>query len=175
MRHMVIGTTTYLLLAAGCGLDLDYDPYQQVHRGEDARDYLSFCDREKIPKSATDFWVFDGGNFNGTIYYVSFRCATLDDCWAAVDAFRAPERSNFKNGINTKYAVNKFGPKFYWPTFKTDTWDWNIAGISNGEFYEEAEGTRWMDFWAIDVDNLRVYFHHESGGFPDDPPTVKHR
>jgi hypothetical protein len=174
MRHIPI-TSTVLLLLTGCGVDLSYDPHLDIHRGEDARDDLHHCDREKLPKSATDFWVFNGGNFNGSIYYASFRCATLDDCWAAVKAFRGPDKDKFQPGLDTKFAVNKWGPKFYHPQLQTDKLDWNIAEITNGTFYEEADGNRFMDFWAIDFDNLRVYFHHESGGFPDDPPSVKSR
>jgi hypothetical protein len=173
-RRLFIGAICTIVTACGCG-DFDYDPHLNVSRGEDARPKLFHCDREKIPASATEFWVYDGGNVHGSIYYVSFRCATLDDCWAAVAAFRGPDRSSFKPGVDTKYAVNRHGPRFYFPDFKMTETDWNIDAITNGMFYEQADRDRHMEFWAIDKDSLRVYYHYESGGFPTDPPNIKHR
>jgi len=161
-----------VLLVFGCGLP-DYDPSVVEYSGEDAVSKFSLCDRSKLPASITDAWVFDGGSFGGMIYYVSFKCDSLDDCWAALDAFGAPDKSKFTDGIETRFAVNKYGPNFYWPDF--DNPKWNVESITNGVFYERARGDRVMDFWAIDLDELRVYFHHESGGFPDDPPTKRYR
>ncbi|MFT5527548.1 MAG: hypothetical protein ACI9HK_005530 [Pirellulaceae bacterium] len=161
-----------MLLLSGCGLP-DYDPSEDEHVGEAARSEFSLCDEAKLPATISDEWVFDGGSSNGMIYYLSFKCESTEDCWTALDAFRAPDRAEFTIGVKTGFAVNKYGPNFYWPDF--DNPKWNVASITNGVFYETARDDRGMDFWAIDLDDLRVYFHHESGGFPDDPPTKRHR
>lgn len=164
--------TVFLISMIGCGLD-EYDPTGDEYFGDAAIEHFSLCDRPLLPADISDAWVFDGGTFNGMIYYVSFKCESIEDCWAAVNAFRAPGRSKFIEGINTKFAVNQYGPNFYLPSFKNPKW--NVSTINDGVFYETAQGDRHMDFWAIDREELRVYFHHESGGFPDDPPTKRHQ
>ena len=160
------------LLASGCGLP-DYDPSEDEYFGEAAVSEFSLCDQSKLPDSIVDAWVFDGGSFNGMIYYVSFKCDSTEGCWAALDAFGAPDESEFADGVETRFAVNKYGPSFYWQGFENPKW--NVASITNGVFCERSRDDRNMDFWAIDLDESRVYFHHESGGFPDDPPTKRYR
>lgn len=161
-----------IIAAVGCGI-YDVTPDEVTYVGEEARSHLSLCEPDRLPKSMTDLWIYDGGSFNGMIYYVSFKCDTLEDCWAAVRAFDAPDESEFTNGIQTQFAVNQHGPRFYHKNFKHTEWD--ISNVTNGVFYEWNRDDRVMEFWAIDLDRLRVYFHHESGGFPDDPPSVRHR
>ena len=166
---------TIIMLAifhTGCG-DAEYKPQDDEYSGSAAVAQFSLCDRDNLPTSITDSWVFDGGSFGGMIYYVSFECDSVDDCWKALTAFGAPEKSKFEKGRDTHYAANKYGPNFYWPEFKNPKW--NVATISDGMFYETARDDRDMDFWAIDLERNRVYFHHESGGFPDDPPSKRHR
>ncbi len=161
-----------IVLTTGCVYDA-FDPSENEYKADAALERFSLCNHEKLPPSISDAWVYDGGSFNGMSYYVSFRCDTIDDCWGALSAFGAPPKASFKKGTDTKFAVNKYGPNFYWPMFQNPKW--NIAAVTDGAFYESAHGNRDMDFWAIDFDDLRVYFHHESGGFPDDPPSRRHR
>ena len=160
-------------LLAGCGAVGDFDPHGITYTGEKAKSHLLLCDGDQLPASISDLWVYDGGTFNGMIYYVSFKCETLEDCWMAVHAFGAPEKTEFTNGVVTKYAVIRHGPSFYSKGFQHPQWD--IPDIENGVCHERNQGDRNMDFWAIDLDRLRMYFHHESGGFPDDPPSVRHQ
>ncbi len=170
MRLLTSAILTVTL--AGCGDIDDFDPNGITYTGEEAKPHLSLCDRDQLPASMTDLWVYDGGTFNGMIYYVSFKCDTLEDCWMAIRAFGAPEKSKFTKGIQTRFAVNQHGPSFYVKDFQHPQWD--ISNLKNGVFHEWNRDDHVMDFWAIDLDRLRVYFHHESGGFPDDPPSVRH-
>lgn len=169
---MRIAIGLLIVFVAGCGLD-DFDPSENEYFGDSAKKEFSLCDHTKLPPSISDPWVYDGGSFGGMTYYVTFQCDSIDDCWKALAAFDAPEKAKFVDGITTRFAVNQYGPNFYWPELKNPKW--NIASIPNGAFHETAREDRDMDFWAIDFDKLRVYFHHESGGFPDDPPTKRHR
>ena len=171
MRLLAIAILTITLAACG---DIDaFDPNEITYTGKDARPHLSLCDRDQLPASISDLWVFENGTFGGMIYYVSFRCETVEDCWRAVRAFGAPEKSEFAKGIQSNFAVNRHGPSFYFRDFQHPQWD--ISKIRKSVFYEWNRDDRVMDFWAIDLQRLRVYFHHESGGFPDDPPSVRHR
>jgi hypothetical protein len=63
------------------------------------------------------------------------------------------------------------GPSFYWPQLTTDHWD--VADIKNGFVNEYAKGDRRMEFYAIDSDRLRLYYHKESGGYPTTKWTGK--
>lgn len=157
------------IIAAGCTSGLEYTPSQDVLTGQAARASIG----EALPASASDFYVFDGGSFGGSIYYASFACASDDDCWAAVAALRGPDSKDFRPVIHSEYAVNIHGPSFYWPELETE--HWKISTDANGASYESAQQDRRMDFWAIDFDRKRVFFHHESGGFPADPPSVRYR
>ncbi len=141
-----------------------------VLTGENAASHLKLCKPEQIPSAITDLWIYEGGTFNGMVYYVSFECQTIDDCWKAVRAFGAPQESEFTASVQTKFAVNQQGPSFYDPGIWHPSWD--VSSVQNGVSHEEWRGNDVMDFWAIDRDRLRVYYHHESGGFPDDPPSV---
>ena len=110
-------------------------------------------------------------------YYVAFDCDTVEDCRAAVAAFWDPpepgEMREVDGRVDTAFAVNWHGPRFYHESLPAP-W-WGVREIADGEFYERNRGTDFMDFWAIDRARRRVYFHHESGGFPDDPPSVRSR
>ena len=86
----------------------DYDPRTCEFFGDSAKERLALCDEALIPKSITDAWVFDGGSFNGMIYYASFTCRSLDECWQAVRAFRSPDQSKFADGIHTAWALLHF-------------------------------------------------------------------
>ena len=147
-------------------------PQESEYVGESARDHLKRCDQEKLPKGLSDLWVYDGGNWSGSIYYASFRCESLDDCWQAVRAFHSPEKSKFVERIDTRFAVNQHGPSFYFAGYDPPAWD--ISEAKDGFSYEHSQGDRRMEFWAIDRARLRVYFHHESGGFPSVPPSQRH-
>ncbi len=169
-----------LILGLGCwflhGLMPDFAtatlPQEREYVGESARQHLSLCNQSQLPKVMSDLWVYDGGNWNGTIYYVSFRCETLDDCWQAVRAFRSPEKTEFVERIETRFAVNKHGPSFYFKGYDPPAWD--VSEAKDGFSHEHSQGGKYMDFWAIDHARLRVYFHHESGGFPNDSPDLRH-
>ena len=156
-----------LIVISGCGLD--YDPNVDVLTGAEARQRIG----KSLPDSATDFYVFDGGTFNGSIYYVSFICDTVEDCWDAVAALDAPDRDKFQPQIQSEYAVNIQGPSFYWKSQETE--HWQISTDANGVSYEVAQDDSRMQFWAIDFTTKRVFSHHESGGFPVDPPSVQNR
>ena len=161
-----------ILTIAGCVAE--YNPKDDEYVGKSAEKHLYPCERDELPGTIKDLWIFDGGSFNGMIYYTAFTCESIDDCWRALHALRAPEQSKFKEGVQTKFAVNQHGPNYYFKDYAPDHWD--VHAIRHGEFYESApRGNEFMDFWAIDYDRLRIYFHHESGGFPDDPPSKRHR
>ncbi len=159
-----------LVVLIGCTDPIiDVSPIPRAYTGEDARTRIP----ANLPDSSSDFYVFDAGNFGGSIFYASFSCASLEDSWAAVAALGAPSEDEFEKAIRSEYAVNIEGPGFYWPEQDTDSWrfDTGVEGYS----YESARGDRRMEFWAIDVDAKRVYYHSESGGFPTDPPQDEFR
>jgi len=162
----------FVVEGAGCGVKDDFAPEDDEYFGDNAMLHLSHCVRDEIPWSISDLWVFDAGSFGGSIYYASFKCETLSDCWTAVSAFGSPEKPEFKDGIQTVYAVNQHGPSFYHKGYSHPKW--NLSAIDDGVSCEKSRADRWMEFWAIDRDQLRVYFHYESGGFPQDPPSVRH-
>ena len=118
---------------------------------------------------------YDGGNWNGTIYYVTFDCATLDGCRAAVRELMEVDRYGdralepFEGVVPTKFAVNLEGPAFYFDGDPPTPW-WDAASVRRGEWYEWNRRDDLMDFYLIDPARNRVFHHHESGGFPDDPP-----
>ncbi len=172
MAAVVLAVVGCYLFAHFTFRGLDYDPREDEHLGREALEHIHFNDHD-LPESAYDFWVFDGGSFSGSIYYVSFRCNSLGDCWDALAAFGAPDKSRFNDSVTTEYAVNQHGPSYYWRGMSSDRW--NVATIQNGKSYETARDDRVMDFWAVDCDTLTVYYHHESGGFSTDPPSTRHR
>lgn len=145
----------------------DYQGEVEFH-GAEALDHLMPM-RGTLPESADDIWVYDGGNWNGVIYYLSFRCGSVEDCWAALETLGAPDESAFHDTVKTEYAVNWEGPRFYRGEDETEM-PWEVASIRNGKSWEDADGDRRMSFYAVDLDTLRVYYHYESGGFPTDRP-----
>jgi len=158
-----------LALTAGCGVPGDdYDFQKNVFLGDAASER---CHKD-IPASATDIYFYDGGNWNGSINYISFTCDTVEECWAAVAALGAPDREEFLPSIQSAFAVNIHGPSFYAAELETEYW--HVPAATNGASFEKADGSERMTFWAIDFDKNRVFYHYESGGFPADPPSVRY-
>lgn len=136
-------------------------------RGDAVRQTIERRHRMQLPASATNFYQYDGGTFNGSIDYCAFDCGSVDDCWQALQVLGAPPKADFQAWSPSDYRVVMDGPSFYHPEFATP--EWGIESIKNGVLYEHVVGdNRSMDFYAIDFDRLRVYYHHESGGFPPD-------
>jgi hypothetical protein len=160
----LISLASLLALVGSCSV---YDAQQDTFSGEKARDRIArrTAKGRSLPDSARNFYIFDGGTFSGSITYLSFDCGTIEDCWAAVRSLDGPEKSEFVAWHPSKYAVVMNGPGFYWREIATDHWD--VRTIRNGFVHEYVRGgNEWMEFWAIDSDTRRVYYHHESGGFP---------
>ena len=117
-----------------------------------------------------------GGNWGGSIDYVTFDCASLDGCRAAVralmevDCHGDRELAPFGGVVPTRFAVNLDGPAFYFPEEIPAPW-WDVSAVRRGEWYEWNRGDDRMDFYLIDPARDRVFHHHESGGFPADPPA----
>jgi hypothetical protein len=128
----------------------------------------------RLPESARNFYIFDGGNFSGSIIYVSFDCGGREDCWEAITRLGGPDRSKFRPWAESRYAVVMEGPGFYHDPLKKDPSD--VRRIKSGTVYERVDGDHAnMYYCAIDFDLNRVYYHRESGGFRPDayqPPTV---
>lgn len=178
---------TYLIivppLAAllGCGSEILPDPNQQVQTGETARreiyrwaaigrGHQDQLPGSVFPKSAGNFWFYEGGSFSGSIIYGTFTCGTKEDCLKAVEwlgNLRASELGPWKP---SRYAVVMEGLPYYFKDHKTipiKSNPWNVRTIKNGFVYEEVRGDHQnMVYYAIDTDKNRVYFHYESGGFP---------
>ena len=161
---IILATGGFFVYFHYCLSGLSYDPQEDIFTGMAARDRID----AKLSESACDFWVFDGGTFNGSIFYSSFRCQSIDDCWKALNALGAPEQTSFIPNVKTKFAVNLHGPKFYWPKLETPCW--NLAVVTNGMSCERNHEDRQLEFWAVDLDKKRVFYHRESGGFSTDPP-----
>lgn len=164
------------VVGLSCGEVEEYDASSNILTGEEALVALAessrFDDQEFVEKLSS-VWMYDGGSFNGSIYYVSFECETAEDCWQALSAFGAPERAEFKEGIQTRFAVNWNGPSYYHQELTHP--QWNLQKVESGMSFERATGDRSMEFWAVDFEKNRVFYHYESGGFPIDPPGVTHR
>ena len=123
-----------------------------------------------LPDSAANFYLYDAGNFNGLITYWSLECTTVDDCWLALGQLGGPDPSAFDNWRPSELAVVMEGPGYYSPDEKTDLWD--VRSIERGKIYEHVRGRRQsgnadvLEFYAIDLDRRRIFYHGESGGFP---------
>ena len=166
------------LTVLGCGTDLgDYNAAGNRYTGSDARsriERLHGPNGKKLPDSASNFYLFDGGSFNGSITYVAFDCSNVDDCWEAIESFNGPGRADFRRWTPSQYAVVMQGPGFYHTQLKGDPW--SVRDIRNGMVYEKVTRDRdpkayypsRMEYFAIDLDKKRVYYHHECGGFPPD-------
>ncbi len=150
----------------GCGLS-EYDPADDEFRGTAARDrifQITRADPSALPSSATDFYLFDGGTFNGCIRYWTFTCANRDDCIAALKALTGVSKSELSAWSPATYAVSMQGPQYYFPQL-VDV-PWNVPQITDGLVLEIVQDDRRLEFHAIDLERNRVYFHRESGGFP---------
>ena len=169
---IVLALCGWLLVVHFGSLASDYDPRDDEYVGQAALDHVHVRDGA-LPRGTHSFWVFDGGSFNGSIYYLSFRCDSIEDCWAAVGVLGGPDESLFGDSATTRFAVNYYGPNFYWREIPADRW--KVAAIRSGRSFETAHDDRVMDFWAVDRDTLTVYHHHESGGFPTDLPSTRQR
>lgn len=173
LRQVLICALCISIFMPGCGGVADYKPEDDIYTGKDAKEHLWHCQKDKLPDQLSDLWVFDGGSFGGSIYYVTFRCESIEDCWQAIAAFGAPGEALFVSGIQTQYAVNQHGPSFYWQHLLHP--EWQLNNITNAVSYETMLDRDRMEFWAVDLDKMRVFYHRESGGFPDDLPTQRHR
>jgi hypothetical protein len=185
-----------LLVVAGCSIPtlpvpnlVESDPNALVSTGEAAKKIiLKWADRNgtfgetgrDLPASATDFWVYDGGNFGGSINYSVFKCGNREDCLKAVKILGGrygPDTGDLKPWESSRYAVVMEGPDYYWKghwkekpetkRFRSNPWD--VRAIKNGLVHEAVFGDHdRMDYYAIDLDRKLVYYHFESGGFPRD-------
>ena len=179
-----------MLWICGCGFDDSYDPNQYVHTGDYAKGQILKRahgatrlreDGGGLPASAKNFWLFDGGSFNGSIIYWVFDCDNREDCLKAVEFLASLRPDDLKPWEPSRYAVVMGGLDFYsthgipWKMLRSNPW--NVRGIRNGLVYERVKGDhRSMVYYAIDSDRDRVYYHYESGGFPPDeyhPNTVE--
>ena len=126
-----------------------------------------------LPASAKDFWVYEGGSFGGCVDYWTFTCGSREDCLKAVEYLGNIRLSDLKDWKPSQYAVVMEGSGYYSRTLKTlkklRSNPWDVRGIKNGLIYESVWGGHEnMDYFAIDFDINRVFYHHESGGFPAD-------
>jgi hypothetical protein len=116
------------------------------------------------PASAHDFYLYDGGTFNGSITYWAFSCDSVENCWSAVLSLSDLTRDDFQPWQPSRYAVVMNGPGFYAPILQTDHWD--VSKIRSGVCFELVRGDHEsMRYFAIDFDRKRVFGHFESGGF----------
>lgn len=186
MRSHGLGILSFLWLS-GCGLDNSYDPNQYVYTGRDARQHIVRqaktaaslrVNADGFPASARNFWMFDGGSFNGSIRYWMFDCDNLEDCLKAIRYLGDIKAEELKPWEPSRYAVVMEGLDFYsrnhrWKKLIANPWD--VRGIKNGVVYERtsersSESNRYqrMVYFAIDFEKYRIYHHYESGGFPPD-------
>jgi hypothetical protein len=162
---------------------LDADPNRGVTTGEPARfNIWRGKGSEVLPASASNFWYYDGGTFNGSIVYWVFECGSKEDCLKAVERLGGPKAPEFKPWEPSRYAVVMEGVDFYtrscrWSKALRDN-RWNVRDIQDGVVHEEVIGDhRSMVYYAIDFRHNRVYYHYESGGFPADKyrPLEEHK
>ncbi len=162
------------LLATLSGCIAPYDSNTDFHTGEAARKRIFNLPRVKedqVPASATDYRLFDGGTFGGSITYWTFTCASLEDCYRAVEMMGGPKRDEFQPWQATKYGVDMDGPGYYFKDFKQEFWP--IRQIKNGVMVETVYGNHeGLQLNVIDLDRKMVFHHYESGGFPDGPPKA---
>jgi hypothetical protein len=160
----------------------DTDQNENVYTADDAEERILQRARPTagvgeiargLPASAKDFWVFEGGSFGGCVDYWTFTCGSREDCLKAVEYLGNIRLSDLKDWKPSQYAVVMEGPGYYSRTLKTakklSSNPWDVRGIKNGLIYESVWGGHEnMDYFAIDFDINRVFYHHESGGFPAD-------
>jgi hypothetical protein len=156
-----------------------FEPNDSVRTGKDAKlRILDLAQRAarpgvgnpQMPASANNFWLYDGGNFNGSITYWTFDCANREECLKAVESLGSLRPKDLKSWKPSGYAVVMKGPAFYSrddaPNKKLRSNPWDVRGIKNGLVYEGVRGDHdSMTYFAIDLDRNRVYHHYESGGF----------
>ncbi len=160
----------------------DFDPNKDVITGLEAKakilrwegtSMVAGRQGSKLPASADDFWLYDGGNFNGTTTYCTFQCGDRADCLKAVEYLGGVREKDLKPWKPSRYAVVMEGPDFYSrtlaPSEKLRSHPWDARGIKNGLVYEDVRGDHDdLVYCAIDLDRNRVYYVKESGGFPPD-------
>jgi hypothetical protein len=143
---LVVGAFLSLLpnFVCGCGFS-DLDLRSNVYHGDEARNRIlnwAHVGRgenhtpEPLPDSATDFYIYDGGSFNGIIRYSSFTCGSREDCLKAFERLSGFDRDRLKPYKPSMYAVVMEGPGFYSRSLQTDRWD--VRGIRNGVWFEEV-------------------------------------
>lgn len=167
LMTLVIGACSPYLLVLHFSSLLSADRFEQALLGDAARRGIRQRYGEySLPPSAKNVYFFDGGNFNGSIEYVAFDCATLEECWQSLETLSDRDRSQFAAWRPSSYAVVMRGPGFYSPDWSTP--HWRLNALQNGASYESVDGAHRLKFYAIDFDRRRVYCHFESGGFPQD-------
>ena len=152
---------------------MEVDPREGLFAGGAEEAGLSDAVAEAAGVSNVRGWR--GGNWGGSIDYVTFDCASLDGCRAAVHELMEIDRYGgelipFEGVVPTRFAVNLDGPAFYFPEEIPAPW-WDVPAVRRGEWSERHRGDDRMDFYLIDPARDRVFHHHESGGFPADPPA----
>src|SRR5262245_59511274 len=94
----------FTVLCNGCGHELkeQVSPPLAFHTGVDAKDILTrwshitgTSEREALDR-ASNVFVHETGNFNGTSLYWSVQCASLDDCWELATDKRGPNKEDFQ-------------------------------------------------------------------------------
>ena len=158
-----------------------HDPNKEVLTGDAAKSFFiktvsggvgPIQNGVSFPASAKDFWIYDGGNFNGSIRYGMFDCGSREDCLQAVEFLHGLGPDELKPWTPSRYAVVMEGLGFYsmkWPIKPRNGHVWDVRRIKDGVVYERADDEqRRMVYYAIDFDRNRVFYHYESGGFPTD-------
>ncbi len=156
-------------------VDLEIDPTTEIFTGEVARDkllWIAHCrgsnlDPASFPVPARDFYLHDGGNFNGSIVSWAFTCETVEDCYRVAEGLGRLRHEDWQPWKPPAYGVVMDGPRFYFP--QLDGKSWGIRDIRFGTFQETALNDRGMMHDSIDLDRKRVYHHHETGGWPMTP------
>ncbi len=121
------------LLATLGGCIASYDPNTDFHTGEEARKWIFNLSRVKenqVPASATDFRLYNGGNFNGLDRYWTYTCGSVEDCYRAIEAMGGPKRDQFQPWGPSKLGVIMDGPRYQFEGFQPGFWP--IRAVTNG-------------------------------------------
>lgn len=161
----------FVYLSACLG-EFDPNDWDTLTTGDAAKDeirqVMSIWRREsgpspELPASAKDFCCFESGGWDGTAYYWSFECDTIEECWAVMKSQSAEGTASFKPWSPSEYAAVMLGPGRFGPAFATPKWD--VRTIEEGVCFERVEGDRSIEYVAIDFRRRRVFGYMESGGF----------
>jgi hypothetical protein len=159
----------------------EFDPNLQVRVGKEARKQLLFhsfhrpepgSDRDMLPDATFgNFWAYEDGSWNRSIYYCVFECLSREQCLKAFELISGHGRDQLKQWQPPHYAVTIEGPDFYsskgTTTKRLKSHPWKLSQIRNGLYYERAQDDqRFLEYYAIDLASNRIYFHQQIGGFP---------